>query len=139
MEWNPGKVSFCLLSFFLHLLELEIINARIQIKALMTHYLFTGKSMKHFDIHTYTGNLVGAIFWAKKKKRMNKICTNEVIVNMQTDLLINEGLPLPPHKEKSALIKYFWIFLKTRSNEKCMNDTCMNQGTSVVPKELRNT
>ena len=56
------------------------------------------------------------------------------IVNMLTDFCISEGLPLP-HKEKSALIKYFWIFLKNLTNEKCMNDTCMNQGTSVVPKE----
>ena len=56
------------------------------------------------------------------------------IVNMLTDFRISEGLPLP-HKEKSALIKYFWIFLKNLTNEKRTNDTSMNQGTGVVPKE----
>ena len=60
------------------------------------------------------------------------------IVNMLTDFRISEGLPLP-HKEKSALIKYFWIFLKTCTNEKCMIDACMNQRTGVVPKELKKT
>ena len=73
-----------------------------------------------------------------QEKKAHEQKMNEVIVNMQTDLLINEGLPLP-HKEKSALIKYFLIFLKARTNEKCMNDTCMNQGTGVVPKELKKT
>ena len=38
----------------------------------MTHYLSTGKSIKHFDIQSYTGNLVGAIFGPRKKGHEQK-------------------------------------------------------------------